>query len=151
MPAQKKLTDKEKLFCEKVFNKQIGKNKKSNAQIVQEVYNIGSKTKKKKRSKEEVSRLSSEIASQNLAKPQIKNELQRLYNKVGLTKELVSSALVEDIKAKPQKRVRELELASRVLGMQQQTAELSEKELYHNDQYEVIAERITERIKQKKA
>jgi hypothetical protein len=35
----------------------------------------------------------------------------------GLTEELVTSALVEDIKAKPKKRVQELKLGAEILGM----------------------------------
>lgn len=39
--------------------------------------------------------------------------------KYGLTEQLITSALVEDIKAKPQKRVEELKLGAEVLGMKE--------------------------------
>ena len=42
---------------------------------------------------------------------------KELLKSYGLTEELVSLALVEDIKGKPSKRVAELSLASDILGM----------------------------------
>ena len=43
---------------------------------------------------------------------------QELYNKLGLTEDLIVGALIEDILAKPQNRTPELVLASKIKGMQ---------------------------------
>jgi hypothetical protein len=42
---------------------------------------------------------------------------KKVLEELGLTRELVASSLVEDIKTKPQNRVGELRLASQILGM----------------------------------
>ena len=42
---------------------------------------------------------------------------KQLCNELGLTEELITTALVDDIKLKPQNRKAELELASKLLGL----------------------------------
>lgn len=43
--------------------------------------------------------------------------LEEKMEKAGLTKELIENALVDDIRAKPKRRARELELGADILGM----------------------------------
>lgn len=47
----------------------------------------------------------------------VQKALTALTERAGLTKELIQNALVDDIEAKPKRRVRELELGAAILGM----------------------------------
>src|SRR3990167_823807 len=68
----------------------------------------------------------------------------------GLTEELITSALVEDIEAKPQKRVRELELGADILSMRKRPVETNQTiniAIFSTEQQERIAARIIESLK----
>ena len=70
--------------------------------------------------------------------------------KYGLTEELITSSLVEDIQAKPQKRVRELELGADILSMRKRPIEQSNTlniAIFSTEQQERIAQRIIETLK----
>jgi len=58
-----------------------------------------------------------------------KGSFEKLLNKVGLTKDLVCSAIVEDIKNKPSFRQSELALASKILGMLSDKLDITSKGL----------------------
>ncbi len=70
--------------------------------------------------------------------------------KYGLTEELITSSLVEDIEKKPQRRARELELGADILSMrrrpieQQNTLNIA---IFSTEQQERIAQRIIETLK----
>ena len=69
--------------------------------------------------------------------------------KYGLTEELITSSLVEDIEKKPQKRVRELELGADILSMRKRPIETNNTlniALFSTEQQERIAQRILESI-----
>ena len=69
--------------------------------------------------------------------------------KYGLTEELITSALVEDIIAKPRKRVRELELGSDILSMRKRPIETNNTlniAIFSTEQQERIAQRIIETL-----
>ena len=68
----------------------------------------------------------------------------------GLTEELITSSLVEDIEAKPQKRVRELELGADILSMRKRPVEPNQTlniAIFSTEQQERIAQRIIETLK----
>ena len=70
--------------------------------------------------------------------------------KYGLTEELITSALVEDIEKKPQKRVRELELGADILSMRKRPVEQQNTlniAIFSTEQQERIAARIIENLK----
>ena len=72
--------------------------------------------------------------------------------KYGLTEELITSSLVEDIQAKPQKRVRELELGADILSMRKRPIEqqiTNNIALFSSEQQERIAARILETLSNK--
>ena len=72
--------------------------------------------------------------------------------KYGLTEELITSALVEDIEKKPQKRVRELELGADILSMRKRPIETQNTiniALFSTEQQERIAQRIMESLSNK--
>ena len=67
----------------------------------------------------------------------------------GLTEELITSSLVEDIQAKPQKRVRELELGADILSMRKRPVEpnnIINIALFSTEQQNRIAQRIIENL-----
>ncbi len=67
----------------------------------------------------------------------------------GLTEELITSSLVEDIQAKPQKRVRELELGADILSMRKRPIENNNTlniAIFSTEQQERIAQRIMESL-----
>ena len=69
--------------------------------------------------------------------------------KYGLTEELITSSLVEDIQAKPQKRVRELELGADILSMRKRPVEPNQTlniAIFSTEQQERIAQRIIETL-----
>ena len=69
--------------------------------------------------------------------------------KYGLTEELITSSLVEDIRAKPQKRVRELELGADILSMRKRPVEPNQTlniAIFSSEQQERIAQRIIENL-----
>ena len=69
--------------------------------------------------------------------------------KYGLTEELITSSLVEDIQAKPQKRVRELELGADILSMRKRPVEpnnIINIALFSTEQQNRIAQRIIENL-----
>src|SRR3990167_9766601 len=69
--------------------------------------------------------------------------------KYGLTEELITSSLVEDIQAKPQKRVRELELGADILSMRKRPIEPQNTiniAIFSTEQQERIAQRIIENL-----
>jgi len=64
-------------------------------------------------------------------KTQIENKpsFEKLLDKIGLTKDLVCKALTDDIKAKPKFRVPELQLASKILGIEKTNIDITTKNL----------------------
>lgn len=72
------------------------------------------------------------------------------FAQYGLTEELITSSLVEDIEMKPQKRVRELELGADILSMRKRPIEPNQTiniALFSTEQQERIAQRIMETLK----
>ena len=70
----------------------------------------------------------------------------------GLTEELITTALVEDIENKPRKRVRELELGADILSMRKRPIEHQNTiniALFSTEQQERIAQRIIESMELK--
>ena len=68
----------------------------------------------------------------------------------GLTEELITSSLVEDIQQKPQRRVRELELGADILSMRKRPIEQNNTiniALFSTEQQNRIARRIIENLK----
>ena len=68
----------------------------------------------------------------------VRSELERL----GLTPELIVLALVEDINNKPQNRVRELELACKILSMDKREEETSKPVPIIALPYEIIEKKF---------
>lgn len=60
----------------------------------------------------------------------------------GLTEELITCALVDDIKAKPKRRVRELELGSDLLQMRKRDNDVNTQIIYNVINYAQMDERV---------
>lgn len=89
------------------------------ATAAKENYNIGNKHRKGTTLTErEIQKTAAEIAHENMNKPKIKETIDAIAERVGLTREFVIGALQEDIEAKPRKRARELELAGKWLQLE---------------------------------
>lgn len=85
-----------------------------------ENYNIGGKhLKGKALSKEKETAIASQIAIENMKKPRVKETIDALMERVGLTRELVTSSLAEDIALfKGKRRTNELALAGKWLQLE---------------------------------
>lgn len=97
------------------------KQKKAALETLEVVRNGKSATKGEILRNADYSKNISEQPSRVLESKGYKEELA----KYGLTEELISTALVDDIKAKPKKRLGELSLAADLLGMKQKTPNLT--------------------------
>lgn len=92
---------------------------KSGTQAVKEVYELGRVHKDGRVTEKERENTAKAMASENMAKPYIRDTVEAIASRVGLTKAFVLSALQEDIQAKPRKRVQELALASKILRLEE--------------------------------
>jgi len=82
------------------------------------VYQLGRVHKGRTPTEEEAKNTSKAMGSENMAKPYIRETVEAIANRVGLTKEFVMAALQDDIEAKPRMRARELELAGKWLQLE---------------------------------
>ena len=86
------------------------------------------------------------------AKTQIeqKPSFEKLLDKIGLTKELVCSAIVDDIKSKPGYRYQELGLGSKILGITSDKLDItSQGQVISGFQYIKPIKEATESLKSK--
>ena len=85
-----------------------------------EAYNIGEKHNKGKAlSEQDKEHAAYQIAYENMRKPKVKETIDALMERVGLTRELVTSSLAEDIALfKGKRRTNELALAGKWLQLE---------------------------------
>lgn len=89
-------------------------------EAAKQAYSIGQKHRKGTAMTErEIQQAAAEIASENRSKPKIKETIDALMDRVGLTRELVTSSLAEDIALfKGKRRTNELALAGKWLQLE---------------------------------
>jgi phage terminase small subunit len=109
----KRLTMKQAFFVQQALKTN---NVKESAKVA---YDIGSKHRANApMTQKEIDKNAYIIANENLKKPTIQKTIDAILNEQGLTKEFLVMALKNDIEAKPGNRARELELAGRWSGIQ---------------------------------
>lgn len=113
MKKGKRLTMKQAEFTKRILEG------KSGTQAVKDVYELGRVHKGGKVTEKERENTAKAMASENMAKPYIRETVEAIASRVGLTREFVLDALQEDIEAKPRRRIQELALASKILRLEE--------------------------------